>query len=246
MVAALLKNTWIFSHLILSSSSAVQAFVSSNSRFCTRQQSILSRLFAQGEEEEEEGGPGPIRPSPIPNRSIGNVVQGLHGSKYQFGSAGINYEGQQFAEMGYSSGLKIEQDNYDDEPMPLWALKLEQTIPPSDDNNCPQLELELALLDSHAGMAATVQVQNQERSWEKYYAFIVGSDPADAACFSSIITVEPRVGMLAPRGGVNDFSDRAQVTITVHSQPLPGNINNNCWLLIGTEEENWFYKLMIV
>ena len=200
-------------------STSVQAFVSKTG-FSQR---LQSRLF---EQEDEEG-------EPIPTcRSIGNVVQGLHGSKYQFGSAGINYEGQQFAEMGYSSDL-IEQDNYDDDPMPNWALKLQQSVP-NDNLNCPQLAL-----DSH-GMA-TVQVQNQERSWEKYYSFIVGDDDA-----LSSITVEPRVGMLAPRGGVNDFSDQAQLKLTVKAtdnQPLAGN--GNCWLLVGTEEESWFYKLKV-
>jgi hypothetical protein len=222
MVAVLLKNAWIISLLTLSSTS-VQAFVS-NSRFSKRQQ---SRLFARSEDE------------PIPtSRSIGNVVQGLHGGKYQFGSAGINYEGQQFAEMGYSSGL-VEQENYDDEPMPNWALKLQQSVP-NDTFNCPQLALD------SLGMA-TVQVKNLERSWEKYYSFIVGDADANADVLSSI-TVEPRVGMLAPRGSGNDsFSDHAQLKLTmkaIENQPLPGT-GINCWLLVGTEEESWFYKLMI-
>jgi hypothetical protein len=223
MAVALLRNAWTFSLLILFTS--VQAFVS-NSMVCERQQS--SRLFARKEEE----------PSPTTSRSIGNVVQGLHGGKYQFGSAGINYEGQQFAEMGYSSGL-IEQDNYEDEPMPNWALKLQQSVPPNNDKlkNYPQLEL-----NTNGMVTTTAQVQNQERSWEKYYAFIVGDDKD----VTSLITVEPRVGMLAPRGGVNEFSDRAQLQLTITAnagQPLASN--GNCWLLVGTEEESWFYKLMI-
>jgi hypothetical protein len=220
-------SAWIFSLMALSTS--VQAFVSKTG-FSPRHQRSRSQLLAQETKEEE-----PLRPSPT-RRSIGNVVQGLHGSKYQFGSAGINYEGQQFAEMGYSSGL-IEQDNYDDDPMPNWALKLQQSGVPNDNSNCPQLEL-----DSH-GMA-TVQVQNQERSWEKYYSFLVGDED-----ILSWITVEPRLGMLAPRGGVSDFSDQAQLklklTITANeNQPLPRN--RNCWLLVGTEEESWFYKVLMV
>ena len=217
MVVVLLTTAWIFSLVALSTS--VRAFVSKTG-FSQRHQ---SRLF---EQEDEEEGSIPTR------RSIGTVVQGLHGSKYQFGSAGINYEGQQFAEMGYSSGL-IEQDNYDDEPMPNWALKLQQSVPDVE-LNCPQLAF-----DSHG--VATVQVHNQERSWEKYYSFIVGDEDA-----LSSITVEPRVGMLAPRGGVNDFSDQAQLKLTVKAtdkQPFP--CNGKCWLLVGTEEESWFYKLNV-
>jgi hypothetical protein len=139
--------------------------------------------------------------------------------------------------MGYSS-REIQQDNYDDEPMPNWALKLQQSAIPNNNFNCPHL-----VLDAQ-GMA-TVQVQNHEQSWEKYYAFIVGGD-VDA--LSSIsITVKPRVGMLAARGGVNYyFLDQAQLKLTIkaiENLPLPGNCN--CWLLVGTEEEHWFYKLMI-
>jgi hypothetical protein len=37
-------------------------------------------------------------------------------------------EGQQFPEMGYCSALIVEQDDYDDETMPTWALlNLEQS-----------------------------------------------------------------------------------------------------------------------
>jgi hypothetical protein len=77
----------------------------------------------------------------------------------------------------------------------------------------------------------------------------VGDADADVnADVLSSITVEPRVGMLAPRGSGNDsFSDQAQLKLTmkaIENQPLPGN-GINCWLLVGTEEESWFYKLMI-
>jgi hypothetical protein len=79
-----------------------------------------------------------MRPESSFRRSIGNIVQGLHGSKYQFASPGINYKGQQFAEMGYSSG-EMQQDNYDDKPMHNWALKLQQSAMSNDNanRNCP-------------------------------------------------------------------------------------------------------------
>jgi hypothetical protein len=76
---------------------------------------------------------------------------------------------------------------------------------------------------------ATVQgAQNHERSWEKYYASIVGGDVDDLSSIS--ITVELRVGMLAPRrGDVNYyFSYQAQLKLTIKANenlPLPGNSN---------------------
>lgn len=77
-----------------------------------------------------------------------------------------------------------------------------------------------------------VEIQNDERSWEKYYAFAVGDDAGSVA-------VEPRVGMLAPRGGANNFSDKSQLKVQ-------GNIGSqgNAWLVVGTEAEKWTYKLV--
>jgi hypothetical protein len=153
-------------------------------------------------------------------RSIGDVVQGLHGGKYQFGDAGMNVEGQQFAEMGYSSG-EVQLDNYEDEPIPTWALKLQLLELPS---SCPELMLSEG--------SAMIEIQNDERSWEKYYAFVIG----DAA----LLVVEPGVGMLAPCGGANNFSDTAKLQVRRSGNGSHGS----AWLVIGTEAERWTYKLV--
>jgi hypothetical protein len=154
-------------------------------------------------------------------RSIGDVVKGLHGSKYQFGAAGINYEGQQFAEMSYSSGT-LEEDDYEDGPPPNWALSLQQKNPPE---GCPELFV------SKDG--AVVEIQNDERSWEKYYAFVIG----DEDCCPYYVA--PRVGMLAPRGGSNDYTDTAQVAVHVTD-----STQGNWWLVVGTEAASWSYKIV--
>lgn len=104
-------------------------------------------------------------------RAIGDVVQGLHGSKYQFNDAGISFEGQQFAEMGYSSGA-VQADNFENSPIPNWVLRLKEVAPP---NNA----LELFLVDK-----AEVKIRNKERFWEMYYAFIAGPT-------SEMTTVQP-------------------------------------------------------
>lgn len=157
-------------------------------------------------------------------RAIGDIVQGLHGSKYQFNDAGANFEGQQFAEMGYSSG-EVLVESYENNPIvPQWALKMKEMTPPT---NAPALRL---------NDKVSVNIRNDERSWEKYYAFIVG--PA-----AETTTVRPWVGQLAPRGGSNMFSDSAVLEI---SCPTSCVVDEESFLVIGTEAEKWFYKLVSV
>ena len=163
------------------------------------------------------------------SRAIGDVVQGLHGGKYQFQEAGgISYEGRQFAEMGYSSEPQ-EEENYEDDPLPNWALKLQQPIPTSTVH--PQLPLDKS-------GTAIVEIQNNERSWEKYYAFVVSSDTQ--SILPEQFVVQPRVGLLAPRGGTNEFSDRASIKV----QHTTGRVDGTRWLVIGTEAERWTHMLV--
>ena len=175
------------------------------------------------------------------NRSIGDIVQGLHGGKYQFqdyGSTGLSYEGQQFAEMGYSSAPS-EGSDYDDEeyyPLPNWAVKLQQITPSSLRER--QATIPRNPLDANNDSAGIVTIQNDERSWEKYYAFVIGDDDSAQQCCS----VRPCRGTLAPRGGVNNFPDQARIQISwdsTSSNKLEGNV----WVVIGTEAERWTYQI---
>ncbi len=165
-----------------------------------------NRLYSVGEEK----------------RSICDIVQGLHGSKYQFNDAGISFEGQQFAELGYSSG-EIQQNNFETDPIPQWALNMRELVPTS--NNLP---IELAV---HADHTTQIEIQNQERSWEMFYAFVIGPS-------ASTTIVRPWVGQLAPRGGVNQFSD--SMLLQIETLDLVGDY----MLVVGTEEQKWFYILV--
>jgi hypothetical protein len=179
------------------------------------QQKVPSvRLFSEPHQEGSSS-------STSTSRSIGDVVQGLHGSKYQFSSSGINFEGQQFAETGYGSA-ELEEEDYSDEPVPTWALKLKEIVP---SNESPTLQL--------ASGSGSVQIQNEERSWEKYYAFLIGDD-------IDTLVVEPSVGMLAPRGGTENFPDTAQLTV----QGAIG-AEGKAFLAVGTEAEKWVYKILL-
>ena len=185
-------------------------------------------------------------------RAIGDVVKGLHGGKYLFQDAaasggGMSFEGQQFAEMSYATSSDLEQESnyYEDEPLPNWASKLQQPISSEQVNNYPQL----ALNDNGK---ASVEIQNDERSWEKFYAFVVVSEEEDDLVLEqqqqqqlllSQFVVEPKVGQLAPRGGTNDFSDRATINVTTGNNKIEKG-RNQFFLVVGTEAETWKYRLV--
>lgn len=152
--------------------------------------------------------------------SIGDYTLGLHGGKYQFSEAGFNLEAQSFAETGYGSNVEAS-DDFSKEDLPRWALRLNKA--PSMD--CPLLEI------SDGG--TVVEFQNDERSWERYYAMIVGDGHPP-------YVVDPAAGILAPRGGTSSHSDTGRVMVSKRGQPSMAS----WWLLIGTEAETWSFKLV--
>jgi hypothetical protein len=147
------------------------------------------------------------------SRSIGDVVQGLHGSKYQFqepSSSIISFEGQQFAETGYSSGnyqgdASAIEASMKQEPLPRWAIQWQQTFVPQQQQQQQQQVVELEV---HSLAPQTVSIQNQERSWEKFYTFVLlrEGDDARTCCMdaSYLVPVTPKMGMLAPREIIRD------------------------------------------
>ena len=91
---------------------------------------------------------------------------------------------------------------------------------------------ELAIDDAQGG---TIEIQNDERSWEKYYAFVVGEQAA-------FFVISPYVGMLAPRGGANQFSDSAILKISKTGTGSNG-ITSGTFVVAGTEAETWIYQI---
>ena len=80
--------------------------------------------------------------------------------------------------------------------------------------------------------STSIQIRNEERSWEMFYAFVVGPT-TKASTESTAFTVQPWVGQLAPRGGVNQFSDTAIIEVCAC---ISGTLNNDndSWLVVGT------------
>lgn len=159
------------------------------------------------------------------NRSIGDVVQNLHGGKYRFDDPGINSIGREFAESLYSSESD-EDDTEAEMPRPQWADEMVAFRPPT------------ATVST-----GTVVIQNQERTWERFFTKFVRTD-RDAALEGESattgicpMTVSPSQGLLAPRGGSGGRSD--SVELTVEGDSLQGSWS----LLVGTEEEKWHFEI---
>lgn len=187
--------------------------------------------------------------NPPPRREIGEVVQGLHGGKYQFGhdaaSSPLSFEGRQFAETGYSSGENhpTSPNSLENEPLPNWAGRLvEFPLPSTNDPTVHKISVADLMMDD--GAEIMISIQNEERSWELYYAFAVGP-------LSKHVSITPPVGQLAPRGGVQTFSDAATLAVTLHDPKAVEGfatcddpVNNPSWIIVGTEAEKWFWQLL--
>ena len=191
-------------------------------------------------------------------KSIGDVVQNLHGGKYQFSEtqylAGSSLIGQQFAESLYSSssegehdeGITGNDDDDDDTELPKWAIRLqdpiEQLTKPIQDT----------LIFDERNTLHTITIQNDERSWERFHAFILPANTDDDCC---IFKVSPTTGTLAPRGGASNicdetkpYLDSALISIEWDLGKIftHGNNVENEWLLVvGTEAEVSRYRLKI-
>jgi len=174
--------------------------------------------------------------------SIGDITQNLHGGKYQFSEtqylAGGSLMGQQFAESLYSSC--DEEDSVEEEigELPKWALKLQQP------HKGKQLAGTLAF--SECVKSHTISITNDERSWEKYYAFVLPNT------FQQSFRISSLRGVLAPRGGASNacdaskpYSDSAHITIELIVDDHATIAGGEVLLVVGTEAEIWRYELNV-
>lgn len=221
-------------------------------------------------------------------RSIGEVVGGLHGGKYQFNDNSGNDYNYDYA--GYYTSQNSCSDQDDERPpkeIPNWALQM--SMSPSESASASALRHpEIINVPSNSnpmdGMiySASVEIQNQERTWEEFHAKLVmklsngeyveidngasSSGPISPISSSSSeatriarpripVTLQPRSGSLAPRGGASNacdaskpYSDRVQIRV-VQGQfsSIEDYIQDEeeVWLVVGTEEEKWYYLLKL-
>jgi len=200
-----------------------------------------SELFETGRENDEGG-------STIPPSTVGDYVKGVHGGKYQFEAPGMGMSsaGMEFAEALYSSsgGLEEETDDGADEVLPRWAYNMGSSG--VTDEDCLD-----TLMLPRSGEPLTVRITNQERTWEAFHVNVVGGD-GSLLPSEGFVQFAPAKGKLAPRGGASNlcdpnrpYSDSATIQIRFSPGARDRALPLECFLLIATEEEKWYYKLLM-
>jgi len=154
--------------------------------------------------------------------------------------------GQEFAEALYSgNSLEGEEEPIDlDEPLPKWALKMLSMVPttttPADVFS--------------ASERIEVRIENDERSWERFYAFTI--DPTSFRIqqdmtFQKVLDesapfrVQPWSGQLAPRGGSPNLCDPSKPysDSDVLEIVCTSSTSKDFWLVVGTEADQWYYRI---
>ena len=190
-----------------------------------------------------------LRCSEQPPTSIGEVVKGLHGGKYQF-SAGGGYDPDpaprmthltsrhclgrdRAAGMAFAEALASTRDSAPDVPAtgetPRWAQRL-----------APERDKLAGALAIAPGSQSSVVVQNRYKTWEPFFVTL---HPPEAPW-----EVGPSQGTLAPRGGANNvcdpskpYADTQALVVRCHG----GEVGDEALLVVGTEEEQWTYSLRV-
>jgi hypothetical protein len=180
----------------------------------------------------------------VNSASVGDYVKGVHGGKYQFSAAGINAEGQDFAASGYASSPVEDEDMMrSDHKLPRWAQRL--------GTNVQELEQRALLLGIFPPTSVTIQ--NQERTWEPFYVKIMrvvdGTSAVDILSSGGPFRTAPTRGKLAPLGGAHNpykpqdpYRDAETIQISV-DDGYAGD-SSSYFLVIGTEEEQWVFRIL--
>jgi len=210
--------------------------------------------------------------------SVGDYVRGVHGGKYQFEDAGgATFAGQQFAEALYAS--TDEEDDtlgHVNEPLPKWGQTMATSAKLGTNIGAKPFENHwpvLSISSNKNNAPVTINICNDERSWEYYYCKLVQicsdgtvldkssllchelqADPKASNLLPVVIT--PATGHLAPRGGSSNlcdpskpYSDSATLQVIYNSAFDASSFDetgNACLLVIGTEAETWRYWLQII
>jgi hypothetical protein len=174
------------------------------------------------------------------NRSIGEVVSNLHGGKYQFQDshlAGATRLGQEFADSLYASDGIVEEN--DDDEMPKWAIRMMDPLLQMDK------PVSGTLFFGNDNIKHTITIKNDERSWEKFYAFVhpLKQEQQGIKC---PFEMHPTIGTLAPRGGASNacdantpYSDSTAISVKI----IDDNSAGEYLLVVGTEAEVMRYVL---
>ncbi len=172
-----------------------------------------------------------------PYRSIGELVGGLHGGKYHFES--VDGGGSEYTLSGPTTNDGCDDTSREQEELPKWALRMK----PNEGTSTLEVP---SNSNRKNGMirSASVTIVNDERTWEQFHAKIV-------CTHGDLFIVRPASGDLAPRGGASNACDESQpysdsATINViHNEKEQSIDVAQYWLVVGTEEEQWSYRLRL-
>eukprot|EP00587_Corethron_hystrix_P010016 CAMPEP_0113297004 /NCGR_PEP_ID=MMETSP0010_2-20120614/49_1 /TAXON_ID=216773 ORGANISM="Corethron hystrix, Strain 308" /NCGR_SAMPLE_ID=MMETSP0010_2 /ASSEMBLY_ACC=CAM_ASM_000155 /LENGTH=232 /DNA_ID=CAMNT_0000149825 /DNA_START=281 /DNA_END=978 /DNA_ORIENTATION=- /assembly_acc=CAM_ASM_000155 len=194
--------------------------------------------------------------------NVGDIIGGLQGGKYVFGKSSpkglLTPERAWFAKSLYSSSCANEEGDQN-ETWPRWAQQME--LPLLGEKDRGKI---LVMSTTAEGAASTITVSNTESTWERFYAKIVRfSDNEEVENLKLCpFDVRPITGFLAPRGGANNacdenkpYSDSITLEVYWNRDAFMDSVNidvadqkevlKGFWLVVGTEEEKWYFELII-
>ena len=140
-----------------------------------------------------------------------------------------------------------DEDFMDNEEIPKWAMRLQQ---PTEHKG---RQLTGILTFTSSNNVHTITIKNEERSWEQYFAYILGSSDNNnsiaATASEDLFQLSSVRGHLAPRGGASNacdaskpYLDSADIRIEFVGDPQAA-VDEELLLVVGTEAEVWRWQL---
>ncbi|KAL3795665.1 hypothetical protein HJC23_002072 [Cyclotella cryptica] len=225
----------------------------------THGRTTLSISTSNGDEFEHAGS------VEVGKKSIGDVVNNLHGGKYQFQQAeysllaGSTRIGQEFAESLYSSSYAgLEEDA--DEEIPRWVTRV---MNPSEHRGKRITDTLIFVPGKGEGIVKhVIRIKNDDRSWERFRVFLF---PCNQVAHQGELRsteyntyhintcpfeTDQTTGFLAPRGGASNacdanmpYLDSADIVVKWTGDNNPPK--TDYLLVVGTEAEVWRYLLKV-
>lgn len=141
---------------------------------------------------------------------------------------------------------------------PKWAYRsvaeqletmaiISSTVDGKKQNNNHSLILDLTNPPTKSSFSGTVQIVNEELSWEPFYVTIE-TESGDILSENDYeyFSVFPSQGSLAPRGGADRYTDTCEITVTLNESTSDFSqlFQKGIYLVIRTELDAWVWKIV--
>jgi len=159
-------------------------------------------------------------------RSVSDYMGGHHAGKFDFdsrisGVTALNYEKSVVFDDTETTPALAPLPNTAE--IPSWASR----------------KVSLEATENVIRLGEQVLIQNEELTWEPFYAAI---HIADGSSDCGDMTVKPTAGNLAPRGGRNNFSDSCRLRVE-QSGGQTVTPTTEQYLVVRTETEHWAWRI---